>query len=102
MQAAWVLAGVVVGTGVMLGAPGLIIARRLTAPVSGRRYDLTIRGVDRSGERPIVILDRTPSTASPGDYCLILENGGWIKLASEVNDRGPRLVGREVGICQAE
>ncbi|WP_241975945.1 S9 family peptidase [Cryobacterium sp. TMT4-10] len=52
--------------------------------------------MDKSGERPIVVLDRTPATAAPGPYCLILENGGWARLASEVEDRGPGLVGREV------
>ncbi|TFD54379.1 alpha/beta fold hydrolase [Cryobacterium sp. Hh11] len=96
MKAVWALVGVVVGTGVTLGALGWVIARRLTAPVSGRKYDLTIRGVDNSGERPVVILDRTPSTSAPGDYNLILENGGWVKLAPKVEDRGPSLVGREV------
>ncbi|WP_241973100.1 alpha/beta fold hydrolase [Cryobacterium sp. TMT2-14] len=51
--------------------------------------------MDNSGERPIVILDRTPATAAPGLYCLILENGGWVRLSHEVEDRGPGLVGRE-------
>ncbi|TFD68203.1 alpha/beta hydrolase [Cryobacterium gelidum] len=96
MKAVWAFAGVVVGSGVALAGVGLTIARRLTAPVSGRRYDLTIRGVDNTGERPVVILDRAPATAAPGDYCLILENGGWIKLANDVENRGPNLVGREV------
>ncbi|TFC90108.1 alpha/beta fold hydrolase [Cryobacterium sp. TmT2-59] len=79
-----------------LGGLGLVIARRLTAPAGGRSYDLTIRGVDSSGERPIVVLDRTPATAAPGLYCLILENGGWARLSHDVEDRGPGLVGREV------
>ena len=96
MKAAWAFAGVVVGSGVALGGVGLAIARRLTAPVSGRRYDLTIRGVDNTGERPVVILDRTPATAGHGDYCLILENGGWVRLAPGVENRGPSLAGREV------
>ncbi|WP_104201195.1 S9 family peptidase [Cryobacterium sp. Y29] len=96
MKALWAFAGVVVGSGVALAGVGLAIARRLTAPVSGRRYDLTIRGVDNTGERPVVILDRASATAAPGDYCLILENGGWIKLANDVENRGPNLVGREV------
>ncbi|WP_233198419.1 alpha/beta hydrolase [Cryobacterium sp. Y50] len=96
MRAIWMLAGAVTAASVGLSGLGLVIARRLTAPVSGRRFDLTIRGIDASREQPIVILDRTPRTATPGDYCLILENGGWIRLASEVEDRGPRLVGREV------
>ncbi|TFD10204.1 alpha/beta fold hydrolase [Cryobacterium sp. TMT1-2-2] len=96
MKVIWALAGAAIAAGVGLGGLGLVIARRLTAPVSGRKFDLTIRGVDSSGERPIVILDRTPRTAAPGDYCLILENGGWVKLAPGVEDRGPSLVGREV------
>ena len=96
MRVVWALAGAVTAAGVGLSGLGLVIARRLTAPVSGRRFDLTIRGIDASGERPIVILDRTPRTAAPGDYCLILENGGWLRLAPRVDDRGPSLVGREV------
>ena len=82
--------------GVALGGLGLVIARRLTAPVSGRRYDLTIREVENSGERPIVVLDRTAATASPGLYCLILEHGGLVRLSHEVEDRGPGLVGRKL------
>ncbi|WP_026378317.1 alpha/beta hydrolase family protein [Agromyces italicus] len=82
--------------GVALGGLGLGIARRLTTPVRSRTYDLTIRGVDALGERPIVALDRTPQTAAPGRYCLLLENGGWVQLSSEVDDLGPGLVGRGV------
>ncbi|WP_306893539.1 alpha/beta hydrolase family protein [Agromyces albus] len=52
--------------------------------------------MDHSGERPIVTLDRTPQTAAPGRYCLLLENGGWVQLSSEVEDLGPGLVGRGV------
>ena len=96
MKVVWALAGVAIAAGVGLSGLGLVIARRLTAPVNSRKFDLTIRGVDNSGERPIVILDRTPRTAAPGDYCLILENGGWVKLTPGVEDRGPSLVGREV------
>ena len=58
-----------------LAGLGLVIAKSLTAPASGRTYDLVIRDVDDSGERPIVVLDRTPRTAAPGLYCLIAENG---------------------------
>ena len=96
MRAGWAVAGAVAAVGVALGGLGLVIARRLTAPASGRSYDLTIRGVDNSGERPIVLLDRTPATAAPGLYCLILENGGWVRLSHDVENRGPGLVGREV------
>ncbi|MDJ0378487.1 alpha/beta fold hydrolase [Cryobacterium sp. PH31-L1] len=96
MRVALALAGAAIAAAVGLGGLGLVIARRLTAPISGRKFDLTIRGVDNSGERPILILDRTPRTAAPGDYCLILENGGWVRLAPGVEDRGQSLVGREV------
>ncbi|GEP26445.1 alpha/beta fold hydrolase [Cryobacterium levicorallinum] len=96
MKAAWALAGALAGASVALGGLGFLIARRLTAPASGRKYDLTIRDVDHTGERPIVVLDRSPRTAAPGDYCLIVENGGWVQLSPEVEDRGPHLVGREV------
>jgi len=79
-----------------LGGLGLFIARRLTAAPSRRTYDLTIRSAYDSGERRIVVLDRTPRTAAPGLYCLLLENGGWVRLSSHVEDRGSALVGREV------
>ncbi|MCY7413782.1 MAG: alpha/beta fold hydrolase [Salinibacterium sp.] len=96
MRAGWAVAGAVAAAGVALGGLGLVIARRLTAPVSGRRYDLTIREVDASGERLIVILDRTAATAAPGLYCLLLEHGGLVRLSHKVEDRGPGRVGREV------
>jgi pimeloyl-ACP methyl ester carboxylesterase len=96
MRARWAMAGPAATAGVALGGLGLLIARRLTAPASERTYDLTIRGVENSGERHVVILDRTPRTGAPGLYCLIVENGGWVRLSREVEDRGPGLVGREV------
>jgi len=96
MRAVWAVAGAVAAAGVVLAGLGLVIARRLTAPASERKYDLTIRGVENSGEHPVVILDRTPRTAAPGDYCIILENGGVVRLSRDVENRGPRLVGRAV------
>lgn len=96
MRAGWAVAGAVGASGVALGALGSAIARRLTTPASLRTYDLTIRGMDDTGERPVVVLDRTPNTAAHGLYCLILENGGWVQLSREVEDRGPALVGREI------
>ena len=96
MKAAWALAGALAGASVALGGLGFLIARRLTAPASGRKYDLIIRDVDHTAGQPIVVLDRSPRTAAPGDYCLILEDGGWVRLSPEVEDRGPQLVGREV------
>jgi pimeloyl-ACP methyl ester carboxylesterase len=94
MRPGWALAGVFATAGVTLGGLGLLVARRLTAPVRGRVYDLTIRGVDRSGDQPVVVLDRTSQTATLGDYCLLLETGGAVRLSSSVEDRGPALVGR--------
>ena len=96
MRVLLAVAGAVAAAGLALGGLGLVIARRLTAPVGPRTYDLTIRGVDRSGERPVIILDRTPHTAAAGDYCLILENGDLVQLSPVVENRGPHLVGREV------
>lgn len=96
MRVVWAFAGAMAAAGLALGGLGLVIARRLTAPVGPRTYDLTIRGVDNSGERPVVILDRTPRTAAAGDYCIILENGDLVQLSRDVENRGPRLVGRTV------
>ena len=96
MKASWAFVGAMMAAGGVLAGLGLAIAKSLTAPASGRTYDLVIRDVDYSGERPIVVLDRTPRTAAPGLYCLIAENGGWVRLSHDVVDRGPHLVGREV------
>ena len=95
MKFGWALVGVLVATAATLGGLGLYVARRLTAPVSERRYDLTIRAVDCSGERTIIVLDRTSQTVSVGEYCLLLESGGLVRVTSSVEDRGPALVGRE-------
>jgi pimeloyl-ACP methyl ester carboxylesterase len=96
MKVGWAFAGAVMAAGGVLAGLGLVIAKSLTAPASGRTFDLVIRDVDDSGERPIVVLDRTPHTAAPGLYCLIVENGGWVRLSHGVVDRGPYLVGRVV------
>jgi len=96
MKAGWAWAGAAVAAGGALAGFGLVIAKSLTAPASARTYDLVIRDVDNSGERPIIILDRTPRTSAPGLYCLIAENGGWVRLSHAVVDRGSQLVGREV------
>lgn len=88
-------ASAVAAAGVGLAGLGLLIARRLTA-ANGRRYDLTIRGVDNSGERPIIVLDRMPRTAARGSYSLVVESGERVRLSPEVHDLGPGLVGREV------
>lgn len=94
----WGLVGAVAAAGLALGSVGLLIARRLTAPISPRTYDLTIRSIDRSGDRPIVFMDRTSQTTATGDYSLLLESGGLVQLSSEVIYRGPALVGRTIAL----
>lgn len=83
-----------VGTGA--AALGWTIARRLTAPVSGRRYDLQIRGVEHDGSHTRVVLDRTRETAATGLYNLWFEHGGWAQLGPEIHDRGPRRIARDI------
>lgn len=75
---------------------GLVIARRLTAAPSSRRFDLTIRGVEREGDRQAIVLDRTDQTESSGVFTLLFPGGGWMQLSSEVLDRGPGRVARIV------
>ena len=94
MRAGWAVAGAFAAAGGAVAGLGLLIARSLTVPAGGRTYDLTIRGVEVSGERTIVVLDRTPRTAAPGRFCLMLENGGWAQLSNEIVISGPGLVGR--------
>lgn len=74
---------------------GVVIARRLTAAPSSRRFDLTIRGVERDGDRQAIVLDRTDQTASSGVFTLLFP-GGWLQLSKEVFDRGPGRVARTV------
>jgi pimeloyl-ACP methyl ester carboxylesterase len=96
MKAGWAMAGTAASVGGTLAWLGLVIARNLTAPAGGRTFDLTVRGVEKSGERTIVVLDRTAHTGASGIYCLILENGGWVRLSEGIVDRGTGLVGRVV------
>lgn len=100
MKAARVVVAAAVGCAVAgaaaLGGLGYLIARRVTAPVGPRRFDLVVRGVDGSGDRPVVILDRTAQTAKPGLFNLILERGPWVQLSDKVLEVGEGRVGREV------
>ena len=75
---------------------GLVIARRLTAAPSSRRFDLTIRSVERDGDRQAIVLDRTDQTESSGVFILLFPGGGWLQLSTEVSDRGPLRVARMV------
>ena len=86
--------------GVMVGAAGAglgwTIARKLTAPVGPRRFNLTLRGVEVNGDRQLLLLDRTRDTEALGAYNLWFEHGGWAQLGSEVEDRGQNQVARVV------
>lgn len=77
------------------GAIGFTIARRLTAPVAARTFDLTIRDVVRRREQDAVVLDRTERTIAPGLYNLWLDNGGWVRLGAVLDETGDT-VAREV------
>jgi len=80
--------------GVAGAALGWTIARKLTAPVGPRRFNLTLRGVEVNGDRQLLLLDRTCDTEAPGTYSLWFERGGWAQLGSEVEDRGQYQVAR--------
>lgn len=96
MRSARAALGALAALGLALGGLGFVIARRVTAPVSPRRFDLVVRGVDASGETPIVILPRTAKTAVVGKFNLILESGEWVRLGTQVHDVGAGLIGRDV------
>lgn len=75
------------GIGVVAAAAagvGFVIARRLTAPVSGRVNDLVVRDLVRHADEEALVLDRTARTAAPGLYNLWLEGGGWVRLGAVV------------------
>lgn len=95
MKLGWLVAALGTAAAVSLGGLGFVIARRLTAR-SDRRFDVVIREVEKVGDRRAVVLDRTTRTAALGRYSLLLEDGGLIRLANEVDDRGVTLVGRDV------
>lgn len=95
MRPGWSVAALGAAAAVSLGGLGFVIARRLTTR-SERRFDVVIRDVEVGGDQRIVVLDRTPRTAAPGRYSLLLEGGGLVRLASDADDRGPALVAREV------
>lgn len=81
---------------VAAGGFGWTIARRLTAPVGPRRFDLTVRGVEHDNDGDLIVLDRTDQTTSDGIYNLWFEHGGWAQLSTEVHDRGPTRIARRI------
>lgn len=96
MRAPIALAGVMAAAASLSLGIGLVIARRLTAPPSPRRFDLTIRAVERDGARQAIVLDRTHRTESPGEFTLLFSVGQWVQLSAEVLDRKPGRLAREV------
>lgn len=70
-------------------ALGWIVARTLTAPISGRDFDLRVHGVEHDGERAWIVFDRTSDTAATGIYNLWFEHGGWAQLGPEIRDHRP-------------
>jgi len=96
-----VIGRVALGSGVAAAAAagvGWAIARRLTAPVDPRTFDLAIRGIehDGDGDGGLIVLDRTEQTTADGIYNLWFERGGWAQLSTEVVDRGPTRVARRI------
>ena len=75
---------------------GWAIARRLTAPVGPRMFDLTVRGVEYTDDGDLIVLDRTDQAAAPGIYNLWFEHGGWAQLSADTVDRGPTRVARRI------
>ena len=96
MKAALALGAGVFATVVTFGVVGFQLAKKLTAPLSERVYDVAIRHIDDSANRRVVILDRTQRTDALGDYSLLMRAGGVVRLSNTVEDRGRGLVGREV------
>ena len=75
---------------------GWAIARRLTAPVGPRVFDLTVRGVEHADDGDLIVLDRTDQATAPGIYNLWFEHGGWAQLSTDIDDRGPTRVARRI------
>lgn len=75
---------------------GWAIARRLTAPVGPRTFDLTVRGVEHDGRGDLIVLDRTDQTTAPGIYNLWFEHDRWAQLSADIMDRGPTRVARRI------
>jgi len=75
---------------------GWTIARRHTAPVGPRTFDLTTRSVEHDDNGDQIVLDRTEQTTAPGIYNLWFAHGGWAQLSTEIVDRGPTRVARTI------
>ena len=82
--------------GVGGAALGWGIARKLTAPIGPRDFDLTVRGVEQADGLSRLVLDRTQGTEAQGVYNLWFERGGWVQLGNEVEDRGSKRIARTI------
>ena len=90
---------IALGSGITAAAAAVVgwaIARRLTAPVGPRTFDLTVRGVEHDGNGDLIVLDRTDQTTAPGIYNLWFEHDRWAQLSAEITDRGPTRVARRI------
>lgn len=87
--------------GACAAALGWGIARKLTAPVGPRTFNLVIRDVEGRGDRLRIVLDRTRDTEVDGIYNLWFEHGGWVQLDDDVQDLGADQVSRIVTGCSA-
>ncbi|PPH37296.1 phospholipase [Rathayibacter sp. AY1E3] len=77
------------------------IARKLTAPVGPRTFNLVIRDIEDRGDLLGIVLDRTRATEAVGIYNLWFERGGWVQLDDDVQDHGTDQVSRTVTGCSA-
>lgn len=94
MKRAFALGAGLIAAGAL--STGWAIARRLTAPVTDRTYDLTIRGIKYERHEQQVVLDRTTQTTAEGIYNLWIENGGWVTLANDASNYGPDQIIRTI------
>ncbi|WP_249290686.1 hypothetical protein [Leucobacter manosquensis] len=93
-KAAAALLGGAAGISAGAAALGWFIARRLTAPVSGRRFNLTVHEIERDAGITKIVLGRTRDTAAPGIYNLWFKRGGWVQLGADIEDRGRDRIAR--------
>ena len=66
---------------------GWTIARRLTAPVSPRAFDLTVHGVEHDNDGDLIVFDHKPDHSRRHLYWF--EHGGWAQLSTGSQMRQP-------------
>lgn len=90
------IAGAATVAAVGAAALGWLVARTLTAPISGRDFDLRVHGIEHDGDQTWVELDRNSDTTATGIYNLWFEHGGWVQLGPEIRDHGPGRIARAI------